>query len=78
LKTTKKELINLKTSGNEIIRATLTYLLVISVLTLSFLTATYPIYLDVIKNLSLPLTMVLGGWFAVHTAKNIKKTNESK
>ena len=31
------------------------------------------VYLDVLKSLSLPLTIILGGYFSVESIKNIKK-----
>ena len=40
------------------------------------LTPWYPIYLDVIKAFGLALTIILGGWFTVHSIKNYKKKDD--
>lgn len=58
---------------NEIIRSILTFLVTLTVLLLSFLVPFFPIYLNVLKQLSVPFALVIGGWFSIHAIKNYRK-----
>ena len=61
---------------NEKIRTLITFIITFVVLTLALLTASYPIYLEVVKALAIPFGVVLGGWFGVHAVKNRKKDEQ--
>ena len=66
-------------SINNKIRAILTITFTVILLGMGLLTASVPIYLEVIKQLSIPYAVILGGFFGVEGIKNyIKKKNEKK
>ena len=51
------------------ITATMLFVIIVVIINIQF----NEIYLEVLKQLSLPLTIILGGYFATETVKNIKK-----
>jgi len=65
-------------SYNKIIRRVLALSITFSVLILAFLSASIPIYLEVLKTLTIPLGIVLGGYFSVEGVKNYKKEQNNE
>ena len=55
------------------IRAIITASMMLIIIVVIFSIHYDNIYLDVLKELSLPLTIILGGYFTVESVKNIKK-----
>ena len=55
------------------IRAIITAIMMLIIVIVIFVIHYDNVYLDVLKELSLPLTIILGGYFSVEAVKNIKK-----
>ena len=62
-----------KMNDRQKIRAFITIVLLLSSISLAFLDK-----IDALKNLILPLTIVLGGYFSVETIKNISNDKNKK
>ena len=58
------------------IRILLALLITITILGMSLFVPIYPLYLEVIKVLAIPFSVVLGGYFSVDVIKNNKNSNE--
>jgi len=60
---------NIRQKIRAIITAVMLLIIILVVITIHY----DKTYLDVLKELSLPLTMVIGGYFSVESVKNIRK-----
>ena len=63
---------------NDKIRTLLTFTITVVVLIIALLTASYPIYLEALRALSIPFGIVIAGWFGVGAIKNNRKKDERK
>jgi uncharacterized membrane protein (DUF485 family) len=68
----------IKMNKRQKIRAIIAISMLILVVVIAFLAGFFPIYLEVLKTISIPFGIVLSGYFGTEIAKNIKKNDKIK